>query len=304
MSHFSKILELSRDGETVKLANKFKKQTRTHLKLGMSDWVIKYGSLSDGHLNLTDAQRYYGAINHQWTIYQEIGGNEVRAIKAQADLIDAKKRLKFWRHWWRKSYRLRTEALILQCERSISNILLMIEDQRRQWNAFNEVREELKDKVETRYPLGYEQAEEDNWIAVAEFKHMAEKTTKKENMRNVPLPPLLKAKLGYKYARYDMIAPLYVSDREGYKVLNQQHEKLAIEAKKVAKKMLEQTGRKPVECIDSRSTVQRQKTESTSVEQKQLKNGTLRQDQKETAGKTSDTTSSSIQTAQEKTVVH
>jgi len=163
---YNKVLELLND-DKIELAKSFKDQINKKLALGMTKYVCKNGTLSDGHEKITDAQRYFQSIKEMYYYSIELENQRVLAMEAQADLMDAEELINVAK---KPSQKLRAEAKLLKAKTALTNCLVNIEDKKRCLSAFNEVREELKEKVESQYPEGIEQAEEDNWKAVARYR--------------------------------------------------------------------------------------------------------------------------------------
>lgn len=189
---YDRILELASDNK-VKLAQDFKKDIGKWLALGMTRHQCINGTLSDGHENILDVQRYRQAIKEMYYIGNEIESQKINAMEAQADLMDAEDFLKSAE---KPSDKMRGEAKVLRAKARLTNCLVSIEDSTRCLNAFNSVRVELKDSVETRYPEGLEQAEPDIWKAVANYRVLRSKVGHREMVQHVPLDPETKAKLG------------------------------------------------------------------------------------------------------------
>lgn len=195
---YDKILELAEDNK-VKLGLEFRKEIGKSLALGMTRYVCINGTLSDGHEKITDAQRYYQSVKEMYGLSNEITNQKINAMEAQADLMDAQ--IEFENAHAKNldggaARLLRAEAKILRAKSRLTNCLVSIEDSTRCLKAFNDVRLELKDKVEARYPEGIEQAEPDNWMAVAQYRALRQKSGHREMIQHVPLDPVTKAKLG------------------------------------------------------------------------------------------------------------
>lgn len=192
MTDFDKIVELV-DNDTVKLADSFKDLLHTELMLGQSRHVCRYGTLSDGHERITDAQRYYAAIKEMWNRATSIEDCKVSAMRAQADLIDAQEALGQAKT---TSSKLRAQADVLSAQSRLKHALIGAEDTLRQLDEFNRVRLELMPIVKAKYPEGIEQAEPDNWEAVARYRVGIEQITHTPQMlRHIPLEQIHKAKL-------------------------------------------------------------------------------------------------------------
>jgi hypothetical protein len=209
MQAIDKILALSGD-DRVKLGDEFKSLLHTHLVLGQTRWVCRYGTLSDGHEKITPAQRYYQAIKEMYALSQNIKNVKAQALIAEADHLDAKAELIAA---VKQSDKLRADAKIMMAETKLMNCLVTIEDQLRMLDEYNTIRLELKTEVETKYPEGIEQAEKDNWMAVYHYRMYKSQTPglAKEVTSNVPLPQDLKAELGAQWGRMDSIASFAVN---------------------------------------------------------------------------------------------
>lgn len=209
METFDKILSLASD-EKVELGSSFKELMHKELCLGMTRYVCRYGTLGDGFEVVTDAQRYYQAIKEMWTRAGTIEELKAKAMEAQADLIDADLELIDCQY---RPTRLRVEAKKIRALSALTSALVQTEDTLRQLDEFNKVRLELKEKVQTKYPEGIEQAEPDHWRAVARYRALKETPgMARELMTNIPMPLEEKARLGMEYKRPDMIAPLIIED--------------------------------------------------------------------------------------------
>lgn len=189
---YEKILELASD-EKVELAKSFKDEINKTLALGMTRYVCRHGTLSEGHGKLTDSQIYYQSIKEMWGLSGSIESQKVISMRAQADLMDAEDKLS---SAVKKSEILRAEADILDAKTKLTNALVTIQDQTRMLDEFNKVRLELKEKVEAQYPLGIEQAEPDNWKAVYKYKVLQKRAGYQEILAHVPLPKKEKTELG------------------------------------------------------------------------------------------------------------
>lgn len=209
MSDFSKLLELA-DSDTIRESAELPKvQLHKWLVLGQTEYVCRYGTLSDGHEKITDAQRYSQAIKEMYYLAQNIKGQKAVAMRAQAKLLRAKAKIAK-----DAAEELEIKADIEEAEAQLASALVTVEDQMRMVRTYEQVRRELGPKVEAQYPEGMEQAELDNWTAVYRYRMEAEKVPgmARQLTFNVPLPPEEKAKLGIQYGRMDSIAPLLVAD--------------------------------------------------------------------------------------------
>lgn len=205
MTEITKIDELTQS-ELVKTAEEFRIRLHKDLCLGQTRYVCRYGTLSDGHEKLTPAQRYYQAIREMYHLAQSIKNNQLDARLAEADLIEAQE--KMLEHL-SAAEKIRTQVAIDRAQLKLQNSLTHAEDLMRQLDEFNNVRLELKTEVEAKYPNGIEQAEPDNWAAVARYRYLKGNV---DRMDNIPMSPEKKAELGFEYKRQDMIAPLIVGN--------------------------------------------------------------------------------------------
>lgn len=205
---YEKILEIAESGN-VELALSFKEEINKKLALGMTRYVCRYGTLSDGHEKLTDAQKYFQAIKEMWSLGTSMSFQKVSAMKAQADLLDAEDSLKESK---KESDILRAKARILEAKNALTVSLVNIQDLERQLDEFNKVRLELAPVVEAMYPEGIEQAEEDSWKAVFEYRAMKGD----HKVQNIPLRTEIKAELGLNTGNIEAIAPLAFSNKESF----------------------------------------------------------------------------------------
>jgi len=137
----------------------------TELCLGMTRYVCRYGTLGEGFDKLTDSQKYYQAIREIYGRANEISRLRSRAKKAYADYLEASEDLVVAGE--DKIKKLRAEAALEEAELNCFELKVSAEDTLRQLDEFKKVADELQDKVRAQYPLGIEQAEPDNWRAIA-----------------------------------------------------------------------------------------------------------------------------------------
>lgn len=195
MSDFDKILEIA-DDKTVQLTDEIKQLLGTELQFGMSNYVCKNGTLSEGFDKITPAQRYYQAVKECYTY-----SNAIQDLKAQALMEHGGYKIyTFLRKyfswlpivgWWIK-------GKAMYAERKISSILMELEDKKRIIGAFNEERLKLMPEVRSRYKC-IEESEPDNWRAVLKYKMARQAIGKNEFINHVPMPSNEKAKLGIQY---------------------------------------------------------------------------------------------------------
>lgn len=211
MQDYDKILTIT-DGENVKLADSFSDYLGTRLVMGQTRYVCRYGTLSDGHEKITSAQRYYQAIKEMWVLRSSMKRMQADAMLAQADLLDAKEQL---HKAATEIERLRANGKIIHAKESLISTLTTVRDQERMIDEYNKIRMELATEVEARYPAGIEQAEADNWRAVAEYRMLKQNVpgSMPERLDNIPMSPEDKARFGLETGRADAVAPLMISNQ-------------------------------------------------------------------------------------------
>lgn len=220
MTDYEKLSQLIED-DKVKYGLNLPKDLHTKLVLGQTRYVCRYGTLSDGHEKITPAQRYYQAIKEIYSLSMSIRDQRAYGMEAQADLLDAEESLlRVANLGLPEQAKLRAEASCIKARSRLTQSLVTVQDQLRMLDEYDMVRRELESHVEEKYPLGVEQAEQDNWIAVFEYRMRKGH----ENISNIPLDPVTKAQLGYEYYRVDAIAPLELSDPTLCKQIAHQYE--------------------------------------------------------------------------------
>lgn len=225
MSNFLEIKELA-TADIVRDSTAFA-DTMLHkwLTLGQTRYVCRYGTLSDGHEKLTDAQKYASAIKEMYFLAQNMESMHSDAMEYNADLLEAEEMLH--KSDINTPAYFRALAKKLRAERRIKTNLITIKDQFRMLDEYNKIRLELKPKVEDKY-ASIEDAEFDNWKAVAEYRMLKQDGTGQlERLDNIPMSEIEKAKLGYDYKRADAMAPLIISNQQEFNLLeNTDPEKL------------------------------------------------------------------------------
>jgi len=221
--------------ETVELSLEFKNEINKSLALGHTRYMIRHGVLSDGHEKITDAQRYFQSIREMWNYANSMQTHKIQSMRAHAKLIDAKEA---YDKAEKASDKLRAEADIMEAKMQLTASLVQTQDIARQLDELNKVRLELKPLVEAKYPGGIEEAEEDNWTAVYNYRMIKNKSSNNsERVDNICLSPEKKAELGYMSGRFDAIAPLMVKDVSQAKAIEK---KVYDEVKKSQSRALEQ----------------------------------------------------------------
>lgn len=201
MNEFDKLISLTED-DRVELGASFKELLNTWLHLGMSRFVCRNGTLSDGHEKLTSAQRYAQAIREMYTLANSIRMQKANAMEARADILDAESDLKEANT---EPQKLRAQAALMRAQEKLTTALVSVEDQLRQLDEFNAVRCELESDVLSKYK-SIEDAELDNWRAVAKYRGMKRQLGYVEHLTHVPLPKEEKAKLGLEIGNPELVA--------------------------------------------------------------------------------------------------
>lgn len=210
MSDYDRILELANDN-TLKLSSEIKELLGTELYLGMSNYVCKNGTLSEGFEKITDAQRYYQAVKECYTYGDSISETKATAMKAQANVQFYTLMNKLF--GWLPIVKLYTMSNLMTSTQRLKSLLVTIEDQLRIFKAFNEVREELLPSVRAKYKT-LEEAEPDNWEAVLKYRIVRQKLGKQEFINHVPIEMNKKAELGIKYGCTEALLWLSIDKEE------------------------------------------------------------------------------------------
>jgi len=210
MTEFDKILEISSD-KTLDLTDDIKKLLGTELHLGMSDYVCKNGTLSEGFEKITNAQRYIQAVKECWTYGCNIKDTKAISMEAQA-------RFQYWNllyklFFWVPILGLYLKAKQMMATYRISSLLVTIQDQMRIFKAFDEVRRELMPEFREKYG-SIEAAEKDNWEAVLKYRIARQKIGKQEHINHVPVPMKDKARIGLSMGAPEAVMWLAVEKEE------------------------------------------------------------------------------------------
>lgn len=218
---YSKLLELTSDN-TVQLASSFKELLGKELVLGQTRHMCRYGTLSDGHEKITEAQRYYQALREMHNLAANMRSVRAQAMVAQADVLEWEQKLK---DAYTAPDKLRFEGKLLLAKEQLLFLLTTVEDQTRMLDEYNKVRLELGPAVRAKYPEGIEQAEADNWKAVFEYRALKGDG----HVQNIPLSPMDKAKLGVQYGNAEAMIPLVMTNRDKLPAITQDTVKTLIE---------------------------------------------------------------------------
>lgn len=210
---YEKILKIAQD-EKVELGKSFKDFLHTKLTLGHTRYVVRNGVLGDGHERF-GAQRYFAAIKEMWSYSNAIEDNQIAAMEAQADLIEAQEGLQ---KAISEAEKLRAEARVRRAKKGLIMALVSAEDLLRQLDEANKVRMELEPSVIAKYPGGIEEAEADHWNTVYKYRMLKQEVPgmAPERLDNIPLDPVAKARLGIEFKRMDAVAPLIVANEETF----------------------------------------------------------------------------------------
>lgn len=209
---FDSIVKIT-ECEAVQLGEEVKSLLNKELCLGMTRYVCRHGTLGPGFERITPAQRYYASLREIYSHSNSIMSHKALAMEFQADLLDAQDELE---KAITVSQQLRAKAKIMKAERGLMNSLISAEDSLRQLEEFTKVYKELQPIVRAQYPEGIEQAEEDNWKAVAQYRYIKSQTPDlhKVDMTAIPLPVEQLGELGYKFQRPDLMAPQLILDED------------------------------------------------------------------------------------------
>lgn len=203
MSNLENILSVT-DSSEVTLAESFKELLHKELTFGMTRYVCRYGTLSDGHEKITESQRYYQALREAYNRAQTMKEYKAQALEAQADLIEAQETLDFVTM---KPQVLRAQAAHIKATAKLQNALVMAEDCNRQLGEFLKVVKELQASVRAKYPEGIEQAELDNWKATTRYRAaMQEIKGTPLHLEHLPLPQKEKAQLALDLNKAELAA--------------------------------------------------------------------------------------------------
>lgn len=193
MNDFDKILEIANEN-AVSLSHELRNQLHKEMALGMTRFVCRHGTLSDSFDKLTESQIYYQANKEAYIRANELRRLRANAKKANAELLEAKEDL---RKAVTEIEKLKAQARLELAELNLFELLVTAEDTARQLDEFNKIRGELRESVRSAYPEGIEQAELDNWRAVAEYKAFLKQVGCASGpLNSLPLPSDEKAKIG------------------------------------------------------------------------------------------------------------
>jgi hypothetical protein len=216
---FEKVLKLANDEKVIFGCN-LKDLLHKKLTLGQTRYVCRYGTLSEGHEKITDSQRYFQAIKEMWYLANNMQTQKAHAMVAQADLMDAEEAVATLSKDGKPSDLIRAESALLMAQTKLTNALVTIEDQTRCLDEYNKIRLELEPIVEAQYPEGIEQAEHDNWRAVAQYRLTKNPMSQ---LDNIPLPALEKAQFGELYGRPDAAAWYLTHAQQKLQLENKEH---------------------------------------------------------------------------------
>jgi hypothetical protein len=214
LSELLAIEKLAEDHKVVE-ASKFAQELHKSLVLGQTRYMCRWGTLSDGHEKITDAQRFYQAVRELYYIAGNIQDVKAQAMILEADVLDATEALDNAKT---PAEKLRANGNLLKAKTALTRARVSIEDQLRMVDEYYKIYKELKPVVEAKYPQGIEQAEADNWAAVATYRAGVETVTgQAQLLRHIPLDPSTKAKLGVALDKPELVA--WYATREREKIL-------------------------------------------------------------------------------------
>lgn len=220
--NYSRLMKLANE-DTVKLAEGFRELMHKELVLGQTRWVCRYGTLSEGHEKITPAQRYYQAIREMYVLAGSIRQNKALAMEAQADLAEAIEDTKIAES---NTSILRAKARIIMADQRLINLLVTVEDQTRMLDEYNKIRIELQDSVRHQYPEGIEQAEQDSWQAVLEYRLSRQASGTRESFQNIPLPAEIKAAYAINCDKPELAAWYTVAEKDKLPLYNNDAQKM------------------------------------------------------------------------------
>lgn len=219
MKTYDKLIQITDSQEIAEGVDLPKIYLHKWLVLGQTEHVCRYGTLSDGFEKITDSQKYSQAIKEYYYIALAIRREKAMAMEAQARIYDAEEDLNAA---VTKADKLRAQAKYDLACLDLDTCLVNVEDRKRMLSVYIQEISYLKPIVEAKYPKGIEQAEKDNWQAVAEYRMIKASVPGAgfQQLDSIPLHPVDKAKLGVHYGRMDAIAPVMLTNKEKLKELD------------------------------------------------------------------------------------
>lgn len=212
MNEYNKLLELT-DSKTVELGSSFKNLLGTWLQLGMSNYVVRNGTLSEGFEKLLPAQIYAQAIKEMYNLSNNIRSMKATAMEAQADLMDAEYEIEHKSFDYNPQDKMRAEVKVMRAKDKLVNALVTVEDQVRQLKEFDKVRQELEPEVLSKYKC-IEDAEPENWEAVLKYRIAKNRIKDTQFVCHVPMPKDEKAKVAIKYDAPEAATWVLVADEK------------------------------------------------------------------------------------------
>ncbi len=219
MSDYETLLKLVND-ERIDAGLSLNKDLGKKFCLGMTRYMWRYGCIGDGHERITDAQRYFSANREFYGLVQNLEENRFAAMTAKADLLEAEEAMLTA---VTEIEKLRASAKVGRAKASVRRALDNSQDLIRGVDEMSKIIAELEPTVMAQYPEGIEQAEEDNWIAVAQYRLLKEQVQgmARQPLDSIPLRPEVKAQIGLASNRMDAIAPLQIANLQAAgKLLN------------------------------------------------------------------------------------
>lgn len=159
----------------------YKDLLNRQLVLGQTRWMCRYGTLGEGHENITPAHRYFQAVREAYGLACSIKRAKAMSLRCQADLLDAKDKLQTV--GTDAVAKLRAQSTLELAEISVTENEVTTQDMLRQLDEYDAIIGELKPEIEAKYPLGIEQASPDMWKDRFQYK-----MERRLPLNTIPLP--------------------------------------------------------------------------------------------------------------------
>lgn len=173
------------------------------IKLGMTRYEFREGSLSDGHMRILPEHIYYAAQREGYHFRKSIRSQLHTSKKAQADLIEAHERLE---KAVTAAQRLRAEAEVGEATDKLHSALKTISETQELLAEADQVISRLKPMIREKYPEGIEQAMPVIWKGVARYQSMLRRMGFSVNLAHIPMEKHEKARLGMQTKDGDLCA--------------------------------------------------------------------------------------------------
>jgi hypothetical protein len=162
---------------------KLKDLLHTHLVLGQTRWVCRYGTLGEGHENITNAHKYFQAIREAYSLACAVKRSKAMNLKCRASVLEHKNHVDNCSELTPESTRLTAQADLELAELALIENEVTMADQMRQLSEYDAIIGELHDEIEAKYPQGIEQASADMWK-----DRMRYRLEHRESIKNIPMP--------------------------------------------------------------------------------------------------------------------